>query len=600
MERGSFFNRLKQSAFASGLKNQDNIDPKRLAAEQRSTFSNLIKNGALVSNTPASQYDLTLINRTIPGGLGVFTGPVNYANVSHLLKRACLNASISDIQALVATNSWTSIFNQLFSTDLTAYPIPPPPVNPGEINTNQYLPNTNPPTLNPLYNPTGAFIGVSSPWTKALDSQRNGVIYAQWNDQILNSPIHIREKMVVFLSSLLVEQQGTIGDARFFYGYLNLLRTQAIGNYKDLVKSLVIDPGMLIYLNGAGSTAAAPNENFGRELQELFTISKGPQTSTGNYTNYSEQDVQAAAKVLTGWDVTAYQSTGLVSAVFNPANHDKKTKQFSSDYGNATITNNGNLEYGDLIDLIFNQNETAIYIATRIYRYFVYYYVDAATNTNIIIPLANTLRANNYELLPVLKQLLQSDHFFDPLNRGCVIKDPISFTVGIQCNLGIKSAGANVIGQASGLFMSLGNPDQVAGWKATYETPDFSEWWINSITMEARTALSDSVIQGNSTAIINIVKNYVTDPTNPDSVVDSLANLFFPSQLTSDYPGPITTAQHDFLKGILLPGLPDFEWNAQIWGPYINNPDQANTNLLAGRLTGLFKYMFSMAEYHLS
>jgi len=599
MDRSSFFSRLKQSAKVSGINNPDFLEVKKINAENNSTFTNLVSSGALMGTTTGSNYDLSNINRNIPGDLTTFSGPVNYANVSHLVKRACFNASVADIKAMVATNSWTSIFNQLFSTDLTAYPIPPAPVNPAEIDNNQYLPGTT--TPNPNYNPTGAFIGVPSAWNSTLETQRNSLIYSQWNNEILNPPfVHIREKMVVFLSGLLVEQQGTIGDARFFYGYLNLLRTNALGNYKTLVKSLVVDPGMLIYLNGAGSTAKAPNENFGRELQELFTISKGPQIATGNYTNYTEQDVQAAAKVLTGWDVTAYKSSGLVSAVFNPANHDTSTKQFSSDYGNAKIVNNGINEYGDLIDLIFNQNETAIYIATRLYRYFVYYYVDAATTQNIIIPLANTLRSNNYELLPVLKQLIQSNHFFDPLNIGCVIKDPISFAAGLQRNLGLQKSGVNVIGQASGLSMNLGNPDQVAGWKATYESPDFSEWWINSITMENRTALSDAVVQGNPTAIINMVKNYVTDPTNPDSVIDSLAAIFFPSQLTSDYPGPITSAQHDFLKGILLPGLPDFEWEAQIWGPYISNPNSANTTLLAGRLTGLFKYMLSMAEYHLS
>jgi len=593
MDRGSFFNRLLKSAKITGT--DEPVNPKRLAAESRSTFSNLSKMGVTIAANPANAYDLSKINRNIPGGLNPFTGPVTFANVAHLVKRVSFNASVGQINSLVALGNWPSIFNQVFQS----YPIPAAPLNPGEIDTNPTLPNST--TPNPNYNPTGAFIGVSSPWSPALEKQRNGVIYSQWNTLILNDPINIREKMVVFLSGLLVEQQGTIGDARFFYGYLNLLRTNATGNYKTLVENLVIDPGMLVYLNGAGSTAKAPNENFGRELQELFTISKGPQTSTGNYTNYSEQDVQSAAKVLTGWDVTAYKTAGLVSSVFTLANHDQTTKNFSADYGNATIANNGANEYKDLIDLIFNQNETAIYIATRIYRYFVYYYVDANTLTNIIIPLANTLRSNNYEMMPVLQQLLQSQHFFDPLNIGCMIKDPISFTAGIQRNLGIASTtSANVIAQAAGLSMSLGNPDQVAGWKATYETPDFSEWWINSITMEERTALSDNVIQANSDAIINIVKNYVSDPSNPDTLIDNLASFFFPSGLTADYPGPITSQQHDFLKGILLPGLPDFEWNAQIWGPYSSNPNVTNTNLLAGRLTGLFKYMFSMAEYHLS
>lgn len=597
MDRSSFFTRLKKTALISTSVKNDPIDAKRIAAEQKSTFSYLIKTGATIQGGSIANYGLDKINRNIPGGLGTISGPVTFALVSHLVKRTCFNATIKDINRLVATNSWTAIFNELFST----YTLPPPPVNPAEIQTNPTLPNST--TPNPNYNPNGAFIGVSSPWNATLEMQRNALVYAQWNDLILNSPINIREKMVVFLSGLLVEQQGTIGDARFFYGYLNLLRSNATGNYKNLIKQLIIDPGMLVYLNGAGSTKAAPNENFARELQELFTIGKGAQTSAGDYTNYSEQDVQAAAKVLTGWDVTALKSQGMVSAVFNPANHDTSSKQFSSDYGGATIVNNNGLEYGDLVDLIFNQHETAVYIVSRFYQHFVYYYIDSNTMANIIQPLADSFRSGGYEILPLLRQLIQSQHFFDPLNIGCVIKDPITFTAGLQRNLNIQSAGRNVIGDAQSLFMYLGNPDQVAGWKATYESPDFSEWWINAITMERRTALTDSIIQNNADAIINIVAdpNSVPNPADPNALIDALAVLFFPSSLTSDYPGPITAKQHDFLKGILLPGLPDFEWNAQIWGPYSSNPsDMVAKNALAGRLTGLFKFMYSMAEYHLS
>ncbi len=597
MDRSSFFTRLKKTALISTSVKNDPIDAKRAAAEQKSTMSALVKMGATIQGGSIANYGLDKINRTIPGGLGAFNGPVTFPLVSHLVKRTCFNASVSEINRLVSTGSWTAIFNELFST----YSIPPAPLNPAEIQTNQFLPNST--TPNPNFNPTGAFIGVSSPWNATLEGQRNALVFAQWNDLILNSPINIREKMVVFLSGLLVEQQGTIGDARFFYGYLNLLRTNATGNYKNLIKQLVIDPGMLVYLNGAGSTKAAPNENFARELQELFTIGKGPQTSAGDYTNYSEQDVQAAARVLTGWDVTAWKSAGLVSAKFTAANHETADKKFSSDYGGATIVNNNALEYADLVDLIFNQHETAVYIVSRFYQHFVYYYIDPNTMTTVIQPLADAFRSSGYEILPLLQQLLQSQHFFDPLNIGCVIKDPITFTAGLQRNLNIQKAGRNVIGDAGGLFMNLGNPDQVAGWKATYESPDFSEWWINAITMERRTALTDSIIQGNPDAIIAIVADpaSVPNPADPNALIDSLALLFFPSKLTADYPGPITAKQHDFLKGILLPGLPDFEWNAQIWGPYSSNPsDAAAKNALAGRLTGLFKFMYSMAEYHLS
>lgn len=587
MDRSTFFTRLRKSAEISNSPFKPK-DPRIEAAEQKSTFSGLVKMGSTIQDSPFANYGLTLINRNIPGGLGAYNGVPTYATVSHLVKRTCFNASVSQINALVGIGNWTSIFNQLFSSQ----PLPPAPVNPAEIQTNPLLPYPN---------TTGAFIGVSSPYSATLETQRNTLIYSQWNDLILNSPINIKEKMVVFLSSLLVEQEGTIGDARFFYGYLNLLRTNATGNYKNLVKGLVIDPGMLVYLNGYQSTKLAPNENFGRELQELFTIGKGPQTTVGDYTTYSETDVQAAARVLTGWNVTAYKSNGMVTAVFNPADHDISVKKFSPDYGGAVINNNDALEYGDLIDLIFKQNATAIYIVSRFYKEFVYYYIDSNTMSNIIIPLANSFRSNNYEILPLLQQLLQSQHFFDSLNIGCVIKNPITFTAGLQRNLGIQSAGANVISEAGGLSMGLGNPDQVAGWKATYETPDLSEWWINSITMENRTQLTDQVVQSNPDAIIAIAQG-TSNPADPNALIADLANLFFPSSLTSDYPGPITSDQHDFLKGILLPGLPDFEWNAQIWGPYMASSTKAGPAYvsLAGRLTGLFKFMFSMAEYHLS
>ncbi len=597
MDRSSFFTRLKKSAEISSTSkiNLNKIDPKVQLAEQRSTFSSLVKSGATVVGNPFSNYDLKVINRPTSSDLSTFAGPVTYELVSHLVKRTCFNASISEIKRLVATGSWTTIFNELFSS----YTIDPPPVNPAEIQSDPLLPYPN---------STGDFIGVSSPYNGNLDKQRNNLIYAQWNNYILNSPINIREKMVVFLSSVLVEQQSTIGDARFFYGYLDLLRNNAIGNYKDLVKKIVIDPGMLIYLNGSESTKSAPNENFARELQELFTIGKGAQTATGDYTNYSEKDVQSAAKVLTGWTVTAYQRGGTVSAVFNPSTHDSNSKQFSADYGNATINNvaNPELEYADLIDLIFSQHATAVYIAGRIYRHFVYYYADDALATKIVGVLADTLRSNNYELLPVLKQLLQSNHFFDPLNIGCEIKDPITFTAGLQRNLGLQANGIDVISQASGLFMRLGNPDQVAGWKATYEAPDYAEWWINSISIQNRIALSDSMILGNPDALINIVTAYISVPSDPNILIDELAKLFFPSSLTSPvdaYNGPITQTQHDFLLGIILPGLTNapYEWNDQVWSKYIANPTGANEKAtLAGKLIVLFKFMFSMAEYHLS
>ena len=107
--------------------------------------------------------------------------------------------------------------------------------------------------------------------------------------------------MTLFWHNHFVVEFGDINDARMGYEYCRLLRQHALGNFKQLAKDVTVTPAMLRYLNGNQSTVGAPNENYGRELLELFTVGKGPLIGPGNYTNYTEADVQAAAKVLTGW-----------------------------------------------------------------------------------------------------------------------------------------------------------------------------------------------------------------------------------------------------------------------------------------------------------
>jgi uncharacterized protein (DUF1800 family) len=180
------------------------------------------------------------------------------------------------------------------------------------------------------------------------------------------------------------------------------------------------------------NTKTAPDENYARELQELFTIGKNLSS------HYTEEDVKQAAKVLTGWRT----NRTTITSFFDSPKHDTGNKTFSAFYNNTVITgktgaNAGIDELNDLLNMIFQQQEVAKYIVRKIYRFFVYYIIDESVETNVIVPLANVFRNNNYEIKPVIETLLKSEHFHDPLNSGCMIKAPIDHVIGLarQTNL---------------------------------------------------------------------------------------------------------------------------------------------------------------------
>jgi len=621
MDRNTFFTRLekasrknRQRAYSSPVGDFFGI----------SGLFNIASSPVPVPVLPAddlANWALALIKRPATSGLNPYSAALTEQQVSHLFKRTCYGAAFLTIKANAGSTADTLV-NMLFQD----YTQPADPVNMSadEIQTD---------ALKPWLNATGSFVN-GGRYTAKLNGQRDAIVGNMWNDQIIGCGLHIREKIVVFLSSYLVVQNGAVQDARLFYRYLRLLRNFAstngtlpnspAWNFKELIKQLTIEPAMLMYLNGDGSTAGAPNENYGRELQELFTIGKGPQTTTGDYTTYSEQDVQAAAHVLTGWTVQGFKdrqqdntlyTNPPIAALFTPASHDNGTKKFSADYANTTVGPSsatdqtaGKNEINALVEMIFAQEATAENIVSRLYRTFVYYYIDDKTNTNIIKPLANLFRTSyNYDLSLVLKTLLKSEHFFDTLNVGCIIKDPVMFVAIAQHNFGFTTG--DVIGAAGSMLMSLGNPSEVAGWKGTYQAPNYHEWWISTITVDARTlytagrnGVEGGFIKNNIPAIKALVEDssLVSDPTDPNILITELARHFFPSELYNDagkpYPGPITAKELLLLKGILIPGQPDFEWNAQIYS-LRNTP--AVKPIYEAHLVDLLHYMFSMAEYYL-
>ena len=439
---------------------------------------------------------------------------------------------------------------------------------------------------------------------------------------MINNMIHqepsIGEKMLLFWHNHLVTSTQTVDRARFSYFYVDLLRKHALGNFKTLAREISTDPAMLIYLSGNTNTQSAPNENYARELMELFTL--GATDVNGN-PNYTEEDVVTAARVLTGWNTKGYNQ-GVQSItnghVFFLANqHDPNPKQFSSHFGNQVIhrplATEYELELDDLIDMIFSRSEVSLFICRELYRWFLYYDIDNHTEQNVIQPMASTLVANNYDIRPVLKLLLESQHFNDALMIGTMIKNPADYVIGALRQLEIKFpvqivAAHKLYHFAIGekmvdMDMDVLDPPNVAGWSAYYQSPGFHERWVTGATHYVRTNFLSDLIRnkirysGNQATfqvgpfVVQLTKGQAHDV---NQVVDATIDLLFPV--------PITANQRTNLKEILTGGLPDFEWTAE-WALYLPtaaNGNHANTKTMHAKLFEFFTTALSMAEYHLT
>ncbi|MDB4281962.1 DUF1800 domain-containing protein, partial [Paraglaciecola sp.] len=232
----------------------------------------------------------------------------------------------------------------------------------------------------------------------------------QWYLQTANDTVDggLRARLTLFwMNHFVTELDGYGSYAPYMFQYYNLMQTHALGNFKEFVRAVGVNSTMLIYLNGFENTSNNPNENYARELFELFTL--------GENNNYTQQDIIQAARALTGynhWDEPGAQ-----------INFDQSTW----DEGPKTVFGSEQFyTYDELIDTLFELRETEIaqFICTKLYKFFVSHEYDAITQEDIINPLAQTLIDANFEMVPMLRQLFKSQHFFDDRALGVVIKSP--------------------------------------------------------------------------------------------------------------------------------------------------------------------------------
>src|ERR1700733_7047785 len=218
----------------------------------------------------------------VNSGIKRYKGKWESGQVGHLLKRTLFGASKEDLDHF-RQGSLKKAVRELMSAE---YPLPDPPIN--NYNDDKYS--------DPEIGPGQTWI-VSLKYDGMNNGRRRNSFKSWWFGLMLNQDRSIREKMVLFWHNHFVTETNTVDNALFCYRYNALLRQHALGNFKELVRAVTVEPAMLRYLNGYANSKKAPDENYGRELQELFTIGKG----AGSH--YTESDVKAASRVLTGYTI---------------------------------------------------------------------------------------------------------------------------------------------------------------------------------------------------------------------------------------------------------------------------------------------------------
>lgn len=524
-------------------------------------------------------------------GLEPYAGSWTFEQAAHLLRRTTFGPTLAQIKESVEMGLKNTL-TQLFRDE----PLPSPPIN--------YYYRNDP------FTPIGS-TWVDQPYVREINLQgyRRITLRAWTMGLMLNEKTSIREKLTLFWHNHFAIS-NTI-DANFEYIHLSLLRENAWGNFRELIKKVTIDPAMLRFLNGNQNTAVAPNENYARELFELYAIGKAGLAGPGDYTTFTEDDVLAAARVLTGWRDRGYLRKNpdvQPGAYFTANRHDNGRKQLSHRFGNAVIANGGNTEYIQLVDLIFQQKEAARFICRKLYRWFVYYVIDDDTEVNVIEPMADLLIAEDFEIRPVLETLFRSVHFFNFLNMGPMIKNPIDFLVSPFKQFNVRfSVNQGSYYNAWWQFfrvlplmqMEYLNPPDVAGWKAYYQAPSYYRTWINSTTLPVRMEFVEKLMTTGYTFnnfkykidVLTFVQTLDT-PGNPNDLIREIAGLI--------YPQPLTDKQVSALKEVLIPGLEDYVWTSE-YTEYIYNPnDNSLKRTVESRLVALLKIMLAMPEYHLS
>ncbi|MEP7236046.1 MAG: DUF1800 family protein, partial [Ignavibacteriota bacterium] len=355
--------------------------------------------------------------QTQSNDLTPFSGTWTDRTLAHLLRRSMFGVPMSQFLAAKGIGGMNEVVEKLLA-DI------PAPTKPGAWIDTILVPDAS----------------ITDPTKKQIEFQnvQNHVRFQMaslqgWAmDNTLKEDLSIREKMTLLWSNHFVTGQDVVRYPTLMYSYDQMLRKNALGNLKDFVYSVSIEPAMLVYLNGNqntyqirnGKTINNINENYARELMELFTLGlTDPKTGAPNY---SEADIQESAKALSGWLVN---TTAPYASVFHQELHNNDTKSFLGQTGNFGLQ--------EIIDIIFAKNggyNVAYFVCSKIYAAFVYYVPDP----QVVAAMAQLLIDSNWELKPVMRALLKSAHFFDANVIGAQLTSPLEYVGALIREFNLK------------------------------------------------------------------------------------------------------------------------------------------------------------------
>lgn len=446
--------------------------------------------------------------------LDPYNSDLSYREKCHLLRRSLVGVNkrhLDDLNNL----DFDQIFEKIFSPETLEEP------------TNNYYYKRSNEEWNTIYGrddvlPGETFVNNASTQRNENDEWENGdwvrrqCIQKHMFMNIYDQDTSIHWKIFLFLHNLVPTDGGQGADNKGLWSYYKLIFDSCFSSYKEFVFNITVNPSMLIYLNLASSNKDTPDENYAREVQELFTVGKRP------FSMFTEDDVSEAARLLVGYSVrweSVHENREITYNV-DRWNHDTGDKQFSSFYGNRKIqgrdTPDGMIEeLREFVDMLFYPEQTKLYISRRLYQFFVNPVVTEEIERNIIVPLSEVFENSNYSLTDTLKVLLKSKHFFDESNFYNIIKSPFDYVFGIFKELDILNGVIRNYEQEqenNGSFsipdrlsnpdtlkfyilnsfewtlnnqaMNLGLPPSVSGWPPFYQKPVYDLFWINSVTLK--------------------------------------------------------------------------------------------------------------------
>ncbi|WP_424962229.1 DUF1800 domain-containing protein [Ekhidna sp.] len=587
--------------------------------------------------------------------LNELTSALGKKRAAHLLRRACFAGSIAEIDSFAALTPAQAV-DQLFNATL---PDPVLPIDP--LTGNEWI--------------TGSF----APESEGFELER---YFLAWNiGQMLGNGIDdsvklsyiFRERLVFFLHTHFTTKRSVVGNSRALYYQQALFRLFAFDqeditipaedpmdpdtivprNFKQLTKKLSVDNAMLVFLDGRYNVKGSPNENYARELLELYSIGRGLEGNVpepefqGDYFYFTEEDVQAGARVLSGFNVdqtfsNVDEETGLPRGVVRggtiATSHEEGTKTFSSRMANGVVTPDTDLlqagnpteesvldEISQFVDLIYDQDETPRAICREIYRFFVYHQVDQTLQDDIIQDMADIFTANDFKIQPVLEALLTSEHFYeadageDDNNFGSIIKSPVDLVLGFARNFEIQLPNyetelndyydftIDLLSEIDVQGMNYYEPFEVAGYAAYHQFPIFNRSWIttNYLTNRynfIRGALSDgtNMEMGQVNVLDFVVNNFDIGTIRiAEDFIIAVTEYFLPNSENLSFDtagGELTTERLNYFKTAMfefaIDADPEAAWTTR-WDGNLDASTRAN------QIVDLFNAMLQSPEYQL-